>query len=585
MQNEKSANGYIWQLQDPDRRLVNTISQKFDLPIIVSQILVNRDVNIDEVEEFLEPTIKNSLPNPNDLIDMQKAILRIVFAIENNQKIAVFGDYDVDGATSSSLLKKYFAKINIDLIIYIPDRQKEGYGPNSKALLGLKQQGVELCITVDCGTMAFEALSDAKKAGLDVIVIDHHLSAEKLPESVAIINPNRLDENSQLGYLAAVGVVFMTLVSLNSYLKKIGFFDKENIKSPNLLEFLDIVALGTVCDVVPLKKLNRAFVKQGLKIISKRTNVGLNALSDVAQISSETSAYHLGYILGPRINAGGRVGKSSLGSKLLCSDNNDESLKISYELDLYNQERKAIEQHMLDEAFMQVEKLSKIENVIFVKSENWHQGVIGIVASRIKERYNRPTAVISIENGIGKASARSITGYDFGANIVAANQNGLLIAGGGHSMAAGFSVEADKIDDLQEFLIKRAENIKDLIDKPILKIDGNLTINSLNINLANQLKMLEPYGVSNSTPRFLFENIKIYKANIVGKKHVSCIVGDNNASGKNSTIKAIAFGVVDTKMGDILLNSFGKNISIVGKISINHWQGVDKVQLIIEDLN
>lgn len=578
----KSVSGAEWVIVAPSERDVLTLTQKFNLPEILARIISSRNISVEQAEEFLSPTIRQSMPDPFHLLDMEKASERIASAVINQENIVIYGDYDVDGATSSALLKRYFRALGVDAKIYIPDRIKEGYGPNSKALLELKKQGADICITVDCGTMSFEPLADAAAVGLDMIVIDHHLGAEELPKAFAIVNPNRLDETSPLKHLAAVGMCFLLTVAVNAYLRKKSYFDKR--EQPDLLSLLDIVALGTVCDVVPLSGLNRAFVSQGLKIMRRRENIGLAALADIAGMDAVPAAYHLGFVLGPRINAGGRVGKSDLGARLLSTENPDEAYDISQQLDHFNAERKALEQIALESAMEQIEAKGSDAPVLFAKSEGWHPGVIGIVSSRITERYNKPSAVISINDGIGKASARSISGIDFGSAIVAANQSGLLLAGGGHAMAAGFTVEAGKIDVLHEFLCSRfAENIEEYSVKR-LKLDGYINISAVTIELARLIERLSPFGISNPEPRFIFPDIRIIKADIVGSDHIRCIIGNSMAGGMGGSIRAMSFRSVGTELGDALLSSYSKNLNIAGKVKINSWQGVDSVQVIIDDV-
>lgn len=580
----QSVKGSHWVEYQPSERDILTLQQKFDLPEILARIVCNRGISLDNVPDFLQPTIRNLLPDPFHLRDMEKAVLRINSAIKNDEKIAIFGDYDVDGATSSSLLKRYFRSIGVDVLIYIPDRMKEGYGPNSPALLKLKEAGVDVCITVDCGILAFEPLAAAKKAGLDMIVVDHHLGAENLPDAIAIVNPNRLDETSEHGHMAAVGVSFLLCVAINSYLKKQNYF-RDKQPSPNLIDLLDIVALGTVCDVVPLKGVNRAFVSQGLKIMRKRQNVGICALSDIAAIDDEPSGYHLGFVIGPRINAGGRVGKSSLGARILSTNDRDEAARIATQLDRFNKERKTLEDIALQEAILQIESEGKQEDsVIFAVGKGWHAGVIGIVSSRITERYNRPSAIIAVSDGIGKASARSISGIDFGSAVVAANQSGLLIAGGGHAMAAGFSVAEDKINDLHDFLKSRfAKNIEECAVRRI-KIDANMSLASATLQLAESLETLSPFGIANPEPRFIFNNVRIVRVDVVGKDHVRCILANSMSGGMGGSVKAMAFRCLETELGDALLNSKGRTCSIVGKLKVNSWQGSSSAQIIIDDI-
>lgn len=580
--NTTSISGYTWHLNDADERMVLAISQKFQIPEVAARVMVARGFDAENADDFLSPTLKSLLPDPFHFIDMEKAASRLADAVINGEKIAIFGDYDVDGATSSALLKRYLRECGNSPLIYIPDRIDEGYGPNAQAMQHLAAQGIKLCITVDCGTLSFEPIEAANAAGMEVIVMDHHLGAEQLPDALAIVNPNRLDEASQYRYLAAVGMCFMLAVATNIKLRSAGWFSTR--KEPELLAMLDIVALGTVCDVMPLVGLNRAFVAQGLKILRTRKNVGLAALADVAGIDAIPNAYHLGFVLGPRINAGGRVGKSDLGARLLSTENYDEAFKIARELNQLNAERKAIEQFVLEGAINQVEKGDVSAPVIFASGEGWHPGVIGIVASRLKEKYNRPAAVIAIEGGIGKASARSVFGVDLGAAVISAQQQGILLKGGGHAMAAGFSVEADKIGELQEFLCQKFIGNANIFSGRKLKIDGYLTVSALNIKLAKALSGLEPFGAGNSEPLFAITDSFLFKAEIIGSDHIRCMIGDARSGGKGGTVKAMAFRSVDTDLGRFLLNATGKNLCFAGKIRINNWNGYENAEFFIEDV-
>lgn len=599
----KSANNYTWQLNNADERMVLAIAQKFQMPEIVARAMVSRGFDAETASDFLSPTLKSLLPDPFHFLDMEKAASRIADAVIGGEKIAIFGDYDVDGATSSALLKRYLRECGNSPLIYIPDRIDEGYGPNVEAMQHLASEGIKLCITVDCGTLSFEPIAAANANGMEVIVIDHHLGAEQLPEALAIVNPNRLDELSEYRYLAAVGMCFMLAIAVNSKLRAAGWFsgvrDKglgisnefspltphlsPPHKEPDLLSLLDIVALGTVCDVMPLTGLNRAFVSQGLKILRSRKNVGLAALADVAGIDAIPSTYHLGFVLGPRINAGGRVGKSDLGARLLSTENYDEAFKIAQELNHLNAERKTIEQLVLDDAIAQVEKGNPEEAVIFASGEGWHPGVIGIVASRLKEKYNRPSAVIAINDGIGKASARSVSGVDLGAAIFSASQQGILLKGGGHAMAAGFTVEATRISELHEFLCTRFAENANIFSTRKLKIDGFLTVSALNIKLAKALSSLEPFGSGNYEPVFAITDAFLFKAEVIGEKHIRCMIGDARAGGKGGTIKAMSFRSADTDFGRFLLSSSGKNLCFAGKIRINNWNGYENVEFLLED--
>ena len=384
---------------------------------------------------------------------MEKTTLRLLKAINKNERIGIFGDYDVDGASSTAIIGNYFKMIKQDFEVYIPDRESEGYGPSIKSFQNLINKKVNLIITVDCGTMSFDAIDFANKNNLDVIVLDHHQSEINLPKAYSIINPNRFDDESKLNYLCAAGVCFMTLISINSALRKKGWFLEKKIKEPNLLDFLDLVSLGTICDVVPLIGLNRALVKQGLKILNLKKNLGLKTLIDLCKIETKASTYHLGYIIGPRINAGGRVGKCSHGANLLLNNNPKESFQIAKELEQFNLDRKELETNLLNVVLNTV-NIDINDPVLVLYGDNWHEGVIGIIASRIKEKFNKPTIIISLKGNIGKASARSILGFDIGAVILAAIQDKIIIKGGGHKMAGGFSIEKTKIHIFKDFITK-----------------------------------------------------------------------------------------------------------------------------------
>ncbi len=579
---ELSVSGYKWCLREYDSRLVLSLSQKYDLPEIVSRVMAIRGINLDSAEDFLKPQLKNYLPNPLDFLDMDKAVSRIVDAITNKQKITIFGDYDVDGATSSAILYRYLTALGGDASIYIPDRIGEGYGPNAKALIGLKESGTDLLITVDCGTVSFEPIKAAKDAGLDVIIVDHHISTGELPEAVAVVNPNRLDESGANVGLAAVGVAFIVAIGVNSELRKRDFFAER--KEPNLLSLLDIVALGTVCDVMPLTGLNRAFVSQGLKVMAKRKNVGLRALSDAAMIRERPDTYHLGFILGPRINAGGRVGKSDLGANLLITDDVDKAYEISLELNKLNEERRALEALVYDEAIEIVENMEENPPVLFVSGKGWHPGVVGIIASRLKEKYRKPVAIITIDSdGVGKASARSVTGVDLGAAITSARMENLLIAGGGHAMAAGFTVNEGDIPVLEKFICEKLKESCEIFSANMVKeFDGALSVSAIRTDLAESLEQIGPFGVGNPEPSFIIQDALVRMVRIVGENHIMCIISD--ASGNPYTVKSMAFRAVGTKLGDVLLSSLNKEINIAGKIKINRWQGREKAELVISDV-
>ncbi|MDI1227300.1 MAG: single-stranded-DNA-specific exonuclease RecJ [bacterium] len=578
---ENSALGKRWVFAETDERLAAGIAQAHDLPEMVSRILVSRGVGFDDVTEFLTPTLKAQLPDPSTLKDMDKAAERIASAIMTGEKVAVFGDYDVDGATSSALLKRFFKSQGRDLRVYIPDRIHEGYGPNANAMLQLHSEGMRLLITVDCGITAFEPLAIGAAAGLDIIVLDHHRAESKLPPVHSVVNPNRLDDTSGQGHMAAVGVTFLTIVAVNRLLRTQGWYNEQR-PEPRILQWLDIVALGTVCDIVPLTGVNRAFVAQGLRIMGMRMNPGITALSDLAAVSEAPTAFHAGFVFGPRVNAGGRVGEANLGWRLLATDDTLEARVLAKKLHEYNAERKHIEEDVIENAVAYVEDKITDDLVIVAGGEGWHPGVIGIVAARIKEKYNRPTCVVSFDDrDIGKASARSVPGIDLGAAIIAAKDAGLLIAGGGHKMAAGFTVARAKFSALCEFLNAHAkEQLKGATFSPELRLDSVLSTPALTIDLVEKLGMLAPYGAGNSEPRFALTGVKVVRATVVGERHVSCYIQDT-AGG--TSIKAIAFRAMDTDLGPLLLKGGNAPMHLAGHATINTWQGKRTVNFQIVD--
>ena len=570
-----------WELAKVDERIVNTICQHHNLPEMLARILANRNVLLEDIPNFLDPKIRDFLPNPFIFLDMEKASMRLIAAIKNKEKVVVYGDYDVDGATSSALLARYFKQVGLEIEIYIPDRILEGYGPNSPAMQKFKDQNIQIVITVDSGTTAFEPLEFAAKLGLEVIVVDHHMANDTLPHAFAIINPNRLDEKQGHGHLAAVGVCFLLIVAINSLLRKDGFFS--TVKEPDLIKLLDIVALGTVCDVVPLLGINRAFVKQGLKVMQNRENIGLKTLSDIAGIRELATTYHLGYIIGPRINAGGRVGTSYFGSKLLASHDEDEVHDLARRLDQFNLERKSIEKQALEEALIQAESKCSHLSTIFVAADNWHPGVIGIIAGRLKDAFNKPTAVISLNHGIGKASCRSIPGFDFGAAVIRAKTLDIIEYGGGHKMAAGFTIKQDRMQDFQDFLNDECKKYIDVNEKETKYFDAYISVQAVTLELTDLIEKAGPYGASSLEPKFAIANAFIAKSNIVGIDHVSCFIGSaDNSCG--TLLKATAFRAVDNHIGDFLLNKKGANATIIGYVKVNEWRGRRTAEFLIEDI-
>jgi len=579
--NFSSITGKNWIFKKFENSDVKMYSENYNLKEIIARLIAIRKNNIDDINLFLNPKIKNNLPNPFELKDMNKAIERVYESIKKRETIGIFGDYDVDGASSAALLVKYFLSISQSIETYVPDRKKEGYGPNVNAFNHLISNGSNLIFTVDCGTLSYEPINIAKDKKIDVIVLDHHKSDTKLPNAYAIVNPNRYDDDSKLNYLCAAGVCFVFLVALNNKLRKENWFKLNKIPEPNILEFLDLVALATVCDVVPLIKLNRALVKQGLAVLKKRKNLGLKTLYDLCNIKSKPTTYDLGFALGPRINAGGRVGKSSHGMNLLISQNPEKAYKIALDLEKYNTERKSIESILSKEIFSKAKNYHN-HSVLVLSGINWHEGVIGIIASRVKEKYNKPTILISIENNIGKGSARSIFGFDIGSQIIKAVQLGILKKGGGHNMAGGFTIEKKNIDKFRDFLIMNFENSKiDNFDNFNLYLDSIIAPSAINENFYNDIEILEPFGSGNNEPKFLVEALKVIKSDIVGDNHIKSIL-----SGKDgTTFKSIAWNAVNSPLEKILNKENKRLFNAVGKMKLNEWHGQKSIEFIIEDIS
>ena len=563
-----------------DERRAELIAQRFALPLPVARIIASRGIPVDDVANFINPKLQNLMPDPFCMKDMEKAAKRIAEAIVKKQKVAIIGDYDVDGATSSSVLRLYLESVGIEPEIHIPERD-EGYGPSRQAFDEFAVLGAELVITVDCGTTAFDVFDYAGSLNIPVIVLDHHEAEVRLPEVYAVVNPKRLDESDDypyLKYMAAVGVVFCTIVAVNRELRKQGFFAGR--EEPNLLQWLDLVALGTVCDVVSLLGLNRAFVRQGLRIMSLRSNTGLRALIDKSGISEAPSAFHLGYVLGPRINACGRVGEASLGNKLLCSRDDFQAGQLADKLNEFNAQRKEIEAYVLLSAIEMLEGTPQEYPIAFAAGKDWHQGVVGIVAGKLKERYNVPAFVMSIEPDEVKGSARSVPGVDLGALIIAAKEKGLLTKGGGHTMAAGFSLSEDKIEAFRRFAgeyVRQKLGEEDVA--PVIEVDSALDLLGANTDFAAALELLEPFGAGNAEPKIVLEHVRIVKPGIVGAGHVRCFL----TSGNGGSLKAMAFKIADTELGKTLLNSQGAVFDIAGVLRRDNWQGRNSVQFIIDD--
>jgi len=554
-----------------EERHTEAMEQITGLPAPVCRTLVRRGVAPADSAAFLDPKLRELMPDPRSLRDMEKAAPRFIAALEGRQRIAIFGDYDVDGGASSALLISWLRDMGQQATLYIPDRIDEGYGPNVPAMQSLASAH-DLIICVDCGTLSHEAIAAAE--GADVVILDHHLGGETLPDACAVVNPNRQDESGDLAHLCAAGVVFLLLVEVNRRLREAGK------TGPDLMALLDLVALATVADVAPLTGLNRAFVRQGLKVLARRQRPGLVALADVARMDATPNAYHLGFLLGPRVNAGGRIGKSDLGARLLSTTDPHEAAALAERLDALNTERREIETMVRDSALEQAEARGLEGPLVWAAGEGWHAGVVGIVAARLKEATNRPAVVIGLADGEGKGSGRSISGVDLGAAIHQVAREGLLIKGGGHKMAAGLTVAPDKIEAAMARLGELLERqVAGQMGPADLRLDGLLMPGAAQVDLVTQLEEAGPFGAGAPAPRFAFPDVQISFAKQVGANHLKISFGD----GMGARLDAICFGAMDGPLGPRLLNHGGARFHLAGRLDINVWQGRQSVQLRLED--
>ena len=578
---ERSLSGKAWRCRCGNMALGGSVASLED--DIVAQLLLSRGVAREDIERQRNPTLREFLPDPSAFQDMDAAAERIAQAVLGSETVTVYGDYDVDGATSSALLIRLLRMLGHDAGHYIPDRLLEGYGPSGEALVRLAEQGSSLIVTVDCGAMAHEALGMAHDAGVDVIVVDHHKCSAELPRAAALVNPNRLDESdlgARHGHLAAVGVAFLLAIAVVRTLRSRGYF--ESRPEPDIRALLDLVALGTVADVAALHGLNRAFVAQGLKVMAKRQNVGMSALIDASRLTRAPACSDLGFALGPRINAGGRVGESTLGVRLLTTEDHDEASAIAAQLSALNEERRAIEAEVQEAAEAQLARQHN-RSVLVLSGTGWHPGVIGIVAGRIKEKTGKPALVIALdaESGQGKGSGRSISGVDLGAAIIAARESGLLVAGGGHAMAAGLTVEADKLDSLADWLDDRlAGAVQRASAEQVLALDLSLAPGGLTPELVETLDRAGPFGVGWPGPKLAVGPVRLVKADLVGSDHVRVI-----ASGEDGrSFKAIGFRMAESELGQSLLHGAkGRRLWLAGRAKIDDWGARPQAELHIED--
>ena len=581
-----SATGKLWRdrldMRGAARALA--IAQRYQLPEMLARVLAGRGVEIDAVEDFLDPTIRRLMPDPNTVTQMEAASRRIAEAAIRGEKVAIFGDYDVDGATSAALLAWHLRHCGLDPLIHIPDRIFEGYGPNVEAIRMLAGNGAKLLVTVDCGTTSIEPLAEAKKLGMSVVVIDHHQCGDVLPEVDALVNPNRPDDLSGLGHLAAVGLVLVTLVAVNRELRGRGFWSAQ-MPEPDLLGMLHHVALGTVADVAPLIGLNRAFVAKGLIAMRRRDHVGHTALMDVSRLNGPPEAWHLGFMLGPRINAGGRIGRADLGVRLLLESDVSEAARIAAELDRLNVERRVIEQAA--EAQAEAEALASLGledtgSVIVTASEGWHPGVVGLVASRLKEKFSRPAFAVALEpGGIGTGSGRSISGVDLGKAVRLAVNEGLLMKGGGHAMAAGVTLRRERLGEFRAFMeseladaVARSRHVNEL------SIDGAVAARGVTPELVATLNRAGPFGSANPEPVLALPSHQLQYVDEVGQAHLRV----RFKSGDGAIVNGIAFRSIGQKLGNALLANRGQTLHVAGTLAVDRWQGAERVQLRVMDV-
>jgi single-stranded-DNA-specific exonuclease len=572
----RSFSGRRWRVADGDEDEIRAMAAEHGIPQVLARILAARGISAKDAADYLNPTLKRLLPEPLALKDMDKAVARVRAAVERGERIAVFGDYDVDGSCSAALLYDFLSAVAAPPRVYIPDRMTEGYGPNAPALLRLKDEGAGLVITVDCGAGAYDALSAARQAGLDVIVLDHH-AIEREPPALAHVNPNQPGDESGLGHVCAAGIVFLFLVALNRALREAGRYAGKT--EPDLRDALDLVGLATVCDVVPLVGVNRAFVQAGLARLAKLERPGLAALAAVAGVAPPFTPYHLGFVLGPRINAGGRVGRCSLGVDLLTAKDAASAQEFAAALDIHNRERQAIEKLILDEAVVQATSQDN-SPFLFLAGESWHPGVVGIVAGRLKERFAKPAFVAGFEGGLGRGSARSVAGVDIGAVIRAARDAGTLEAGGGHAMAAGFSLRPEQSDPFRAFLAAEFAKHPDVSALAAhLVVDAVVSPAGASASLAGEIARAGPFGAGNQEPILALPDVRVVFADTVGKDHVRLRL----AGSDGARLDAISFRSAETDLGRALLGARGTRIHAAGRLRAEEWNGRARVQLHLDD--
>lgn len=582
---DRSFSGRAWRdrLDSAASMRAMAIAQRLGVPDLLARVLAGRGVGVDETEAFLDPSIRRWMPDPDTLTGMADAAARLAEAVAARETVAVFGDYDVDGATSAALLAGWLRSVGVEARVHIPDRIFEGYGPNVDAIRRLRQDGADLLVTVDCGTTSVEALAEAARIGFQTLVVDHHQAGEVLPEAVAVVNPNRLDDLSGQGHLAACGVTFLLLVATSRALRRAGWWTADR-PEPDLMEALDLVALGTVADVVPLRGLNRAFVHRGLAVLRQRRRLGLRALMDSARLDGPPRPYHLGFLLGPRINAGGRIGDAGLGARLLLTQDETEAGEIAATLDRLNRERQTIEAGMLDDALAEAEAALGTEEkgiAVVTASDRWHPGVVGLVAARLKERYGRPAFAIAFgPEGIGTGSGRSILGVDLGRSVRAAVEAGLLQKGGGHAMAAGVTLAYGKLGAFRAFLESSlAEAVAIARADTAFRIDGAVAASGATLQLVETIERAGPFGQGNAEPVFALPAHEVIYAEAAAGAHVRLRLKGNDGA----VVDAIAFRCIGQPLGDALLSHRGQRIHAAGSLAVDRWGGRERVQLRLQD--
>ena len=580
---ECSASARRWKVRLEDQRIAEAISQRHELPEIIGRVLAARGVGIDEAEAFLNPTIRTLMPQPSALQDMEKGAARLAEAITTGEKIGVISDYDVDGVSSAAMLTLFLRAVGSSCAVHIPDRLTEGYGPSLKAVESLKAQGSQVLVTLDCGVMAHDPLLRAAELGLVTIIVDHHQAGEVLPEAYAVINPNRQDDISGLGYLCAAGVTMIFIAAVNKLLRLKGWYGPER-PEPNMLQWLELVSLATVCDVVPLKGLNRAYVTQGLKIMARRENLGLACLADVARLKRKPDTYALGYLLGPRINAAGRIGNAAMALTLLTTQDKGEAAQIAQELERLNRERQEIELAVVDQAMIQADNMLGKErhgSVLVVSAKGWHPGVVGLAAARLKERFSLPSFVLAEdrEGKLASGSGRSIPGVDIGTAVRGAFEAGLIVKGGGHAMAAGLTVEKARLGDLRAYLEDKLGPQVAAGQDRALSIDAALTAGAATLELIELLEQAGPYGSAHPSPIFAFPAHRVLYADRAGGDHIRCTI----ASADGKKLKAVAFRAMGTELGELLLSEKQLPLHIAGRLTIDDWSGARVPCLHIED--